>query len=299
MSTRHATTRTGGFPIGFRSLGPRWRENLEQVISFARNERFAGVDVGPLAPEDLKRIIDAGLRIGSIDLPQPWSDLASPDVGKRKAGADRCAAYVQSAVQFGCRNFFVVVFPEDAAGNRAENFRLAVDGYSRLCEAIAPLGARIVIEGYPGGPPHYHALACTPEGYRAIIRETPGQVIGVNFDPSHLLRMGIDPVRFLGEFAPHVYHVHAKDTEILDDDVYELGTLQTATFAKPHPYGRFAWRYTIPGHGVSRWGKLFRQLTDAGYEGMVSIELEDENFHNTDELEMRGFTASRDFLVHV
>ena len=56
---------------------------------------------------------------------------------------------------------------------------------------------------------------------------------GVNYDPSHLMRMNIDPLRFLYEFGNRVYHVHGKDTEWLSDNLYDYGSEQPATFAKP------------------------------------------------------------------
>jgi sugar phosphate isomerase/epimerase len=56
------------------------------------------------------------------------------------------------------------------------------------------------------------------------------------------------------------------------------------------------WRYTIPGHGGSRWPEMLRVLHDAGYAGAVSIELEDENFNGTLEGEKAGLLHARDFL---
>ena len=247
----------------------------------------------------IRQIVAAGLRVGSVDLKQPWDGLASADAGKRKATARMNAEHVKACVAEGARNFFVVVFPEDATRKRAENLALAADGYAQLCELIAPLGARVVVEGYPGGGPNYAALACTPEGYRAFFNAVGSDVVGVNFDPSHLLRMGIDPVRFLGEFAPRVHHVHGKDTELLDEGLYEFGNLQPATLAKPHAYGGHHWRYTIPGHGAAGVGAMFRLLKDAGYRGCVSVELEDEHFNGTEVGEKRGLLASRDFLAGV
>jgi sugar phosphate isomerase/epimerase len=44
---------------------------------------------------------------------------------------------------------------------------------------------------------------------------------------------------------------------------------------------------------------MFGILKDAGYQGMVSIELEDENFNGTEQGEKRGFTVSRDYLASV
>jgi len=153
-----------------------------------------------------------------------------------------------------------------------------------------------VLEGYPGGAPHYPALGCTPESLRALFRDIDSEVLAVNFDPYHLLRMGIDPVRFLNEFINRVHHVHAKDTELLDDALYDYGNLQTAVFAPPREFGQHHWRYTIPGHGQVRWSRLLEILVEADYAGRISIELEDEQFNGTTEGEQRGLIASQDFL---
>jgi sugar phosphate isomerase/epimerase len=120
----------------------------------------------------------------------------------------------------------------------------------------------------------------------------------VNYDPSHLIRLGVDHVRFLREFATHVKHVHAKDTQLYPDALYEFGT-QPATFAKPHGFGEWTWRYTIPGHGEARWVEIFSVLKEHGYRGAVSIELEDENFNGTDAGEQTALIQSRNFLSSV
>jgi len=287
-----ARTRTGAFPIGFRSWGSGWQERLADTIAFAAGNGFEGIDVAPLDPSAAKTIAEAGLRIGSVDLVR-WVDLASGDAGKRKAAAQDNLRIVRSLVAQGARNFFTVAMPEDTAARRSANFARAVDGYGQLCEAIAPLGARVVFEGWPG--PANASLACTPADYRALLREIP-RGCGINFDPSHLIRMGIDPVRFLEEFAPRVYHVHGKDTEILGEGLYEHGNLQDATFENPHGFGGHCWRYTIPGHGCARWGRMLGLLKAAGFDGLISIELEDENFNGSEEGEKRGLIASRAFL---
>ena len=123
-------------------------------------------------------------------------------------------------------------------------------------------------------------------------------MLDVNFDPSHLVRMGIDPHRFLREFGPRVRHVHLKDVEFLelDDELYEHGNLQPATFVAPHRYGGHHWRYTIPGHGVIRWATLMRELAGTGYAGRISIELEDEHYNGSEEAEQRALIGTREFL---
>lgn len=287
-----ARTRTGGLPIGFRSWGTGWQKELADTVAFAKDNGFESIDTGPLGAGELQKIPDGGLRIGSVDLLR-WPELASADAGKRKAAAEDNIRLVRAAVPMGAKSFFAVAVPEDVTAKRSENFSRVVDGYGRLCEAIAPLGACVVFEGWPG--PANSSLACTPADYRAVLREIP-RGCGINFDPSHLIRMGIDPVRFLDEFAPKVFHVHGKDTEIMDEDVYEHGHLQNATFAKQHGYGGSSWRYTIPGHGRARWGRMLGQLKETGYDGSISIELEDEDYNGSEDGEKRGLIAGRSFL---
>jgi sugar phosphate isomerase/epimerase len=294
-----AQTRTGSVPIGFRRGWSDWQKNLADVISFAKSNDFEGVDVEDLPAEQIEPIIAAGLRVGSVDLKRPWSAIASADSGKRKNAVATAAEHIKSVAAIGVRNFFTVVFPEDDSRDVVESFRFAVEGYAALAAAIGGSGARIVIEGYPGGHPWYPALCCTPASLREFFKETAADCLAINFDPSHLIRMGIDPVRFLGEFAPRVAHVHVKDTEISEEKIYEFGSLQQSALSKPYPFGGHFWRYTIPGQGVAPWGQLLSMLKDAGYKGAISVELEDMNFNGSEAGEKRGLIASRDFLMGV
>jgi sugar phosphate isomerase/epimerase len=294
-----AHTHTGSFPIGYRSTSSPWREDLDKTLAFARESGFDAIDVRVEDALAIKKVTDAGLRIGSVDLPQPWTDLAGADDGRRHAAAQRAIEFVRTAAGVGATVFFVAVMVEDPTAKRSVNLDRAADGYGRLCEAIKDLGVSIVIEGWPGPDPYAANLACTPEGYRAVFDAIGSDVMAVNYDPSHLVRMGIDPIRFLSEFAPRVRHVHAKDTMIVAEDMYQYGNLQPATLAKPYVYGGYAWRYTLPGHGVTPWINVMRILEANQYRGVISIELEDANFFGTEPLEKHGFIAARDFLVHV
>jgi sugar phosphate isomerase/epimerase len=167
-----------------------------------------------------------------------------------------------------------------------------VESFGELVPALEKADARLAVEGWPGPG----ALCCTPEAYRALFKELGSGAVAVNYDPSHLVRMGIDHLCFLREFAGRVRHVHGKDTEIREEDLYEYGNLQPPTFARPVAFGSMHWRYAIPGHGLVRWGEVFRILGEHGYPGCVSIELEDANFNGTEEGEKRGFLLGAQFL---
>ena len=284
------TTRTGNFPLGFRRGGSPWQKELPLLLAWAKDNELGVIDLGRNAQE-IAAVREAGLQIGSVDLLE-WQPMLSADATKRADAVAKNADYVAQCGAAGAKNFFVVMLPEDAARPRAENFGFMVESLNALAPALEQAGGRLVIEGWPGPG----ALCCTPETYRAAFRECPSMAIGINYDPSHLLRMGIDPLRFLQEFAPRVGHVHGKDTEIRPDDVYEYGYEQPSTFKKNPPFGAAAWRYTIPGAGSTDWSAVLGVLQASGYQGAVSIELEDADYNGSEAGEKRGILAGAQFL---
>lgn len=285
-------TRTGNFPLGFRLRGwSDWEKDLAGAIAWAQANDLEVIDLMAGDPAS-QRVIDAGLRVGSVDLPE-WRGMISPDKGKRAEAVAQNAAYVRTCAAYGPMNHFVVMLPDKPELPRAENFGYMVESFSELAPVMEAHQARLVIEGWPGPG----ALCCTPEGFRAFFRACPSQAMGINYDPSHLLRMGIDPLRFLHEFGERVFHVHGKDAELLAENLYEYGSEQPPTFAQPIRFGALHWRYTIPGHGVMRWIEAFRFLAANLYTGCVSIELEDASFADTAEAEKFGILQGVHFLA--
>jgi sugar phosphate isomerase/epimerase len=286
-----ARTRTGHFPIGFRRLWFEWHKDLPALIAWAKDNHFGVIDLGKDADQTAPLLFKAGLRPGSVDLVE-MGGMTSPDAEVRRQAVEKNSAYIKACGAFGPMNHFTVMVPKSPELPREENFRYIVDSYQQLVPALEAAKAKIVIEGWPGPG----ALCCTPESYGAFFRECSSPVFGVNYDPSHLLRMGIDPLRFLREFVSRVHHVHGKDTELFPEATYLYGTEQPPTLAKGHGFGSMHWRYTIPGHGVAPWTEIFAILAQANYAGAVSIELEDENFNAGEEKEKAGLLHGRNFL---
>jgi len=285
-------TRTGGYPIGFRRGGGEWQADLGELVKWAAANDLEVLDLRKDAPDVGQIAIDAGLRIGSVDLLDN-KGMISADKGKRAEAVAANAEYVKQCAKFGAVNHFLVMLPDDPALPRAENFGYMVESFGELAPVLEQHNARLAIEGWPGPG----ALCCTPEGYRALFREVPSPAMGINYDPSHLIRMDIDYLHFLEEFVDRVYHVHGKDTQHLAEAYYEFGREQPPTFAKPEPYSGMTWRYTIPGHGVARWVEIFRMLEANNYGGCVSIELEDRNFHRDPNAEREGILQGARFLT--
>ena len=285
-------TRTGQFPIGFRRMGYDWHKDINALIDWTKKQGLELIDLGRDGDTTAKTVIEAGLKVGSVDFAE-WQGMISSDKAKRADAVAKNAEYVKACAAAGASNFFLVMLPEDPAKPRKENFGYMVESFSELAPTLEAVGGHVVIEGWPGPG----ALCCTPEGYRGFFEHCPSKSMGVNYDPSHLLRMGIDPIRFLNEFIDRVYHVHGKDCTIINENLYEYGTEQPPTFAEPIPWGNMHWRYTIPGHGVSRWPKILSILDKHGYKGGISIELEDVKYSGSQANEELGILQGAHFLA--
>ena len=108
------------------------------------------------------------------------------------------------------------------------------------------------------------------------LREAVGPLVGMNLDPSHLFWMGGDPIeaaRVLGEQGA-LYHVHGKDSRPERRMAGPNGLLDT----KPIDQFRArSWNYVAVGcgHGAQWWKEFFSTVRMAGYDGDVSLEMED------------------------
>lgn len=93
---------------------------------------------------------------------------------------------------------------------------------------------------------------------------------GFNFDPSHLLWQGVDPVEFIRAFPDRIYHVHVKDAITTLDG--RTGILSSHLDWADHRRG---WNFRSPGRGGVNFEEIIRALNDIKYSGPLSVEWED------------------------
>ena len=122
---------------------------------------------------------------------------------------------------------------------------------------------------------HGMQLVYNPETLLRL-REAVGPIVGMNLDPSHLFWMGGDPIeaaRVLGEHGA-IYHLHGKDSRPERRLSGPNGLLDT----KPiDAFRSRAWNYVAvgAGHGLQWWQEFFSVVRMCGYDGDVSLEMED------------------------
>lgn len=106
------------------------------------------------------------------------------------------------------------------------------------------------------------------------LREAVGDVIGANFDPSHLIWQGIDPVAAIKALAGAIYHFHAKDTKIDKYNVAKFGVLDTKHYSD-ELHRSWIFRSVGYGNGLDYWRDIISALRLVGYDKVMSIEHED------------------------
>ena len=171
-------------------------------------------------------------------------------------------------------------------------FAEVLEQWPPLVKFAADRGVRIAIENcpmifsadeWPGG----RNLAYSPALWRRLFEAMPGETLGLNLDPSHLVWQLIDIQRVVREFGPRIYHVHAKDLEIDRDGLYDNGVMSLG----------MGWQVPrLPGLGEVQWNRFIAALIRAGYDGAVSVEHEDRSFEGDLDLVKRGFLLARNTL---
>jgi sugar phosphate isomerase/epimerase len=283
--------------IGFRIPGKAREISFEELCTWAVGTGFGSIDLGGPNAEQVQTATAAGLEIGTVDLPVPaMKQLLSPDPEKQKAGVETAKTAIDQTADAGCKRMFFVLLPEDNSQKRADSFANWKNAFPQVAAHAEQRGVRLALEGWPGPSPTYPAIGCTPEMWRAMFAAVPSAAFGLNFDPSHLIRIGVDYRRALDEFGDRVVHVHGKDTDFDQERLYEHGNLGP-TFRRAVGFSESWWRYTIPGEGIVDWGRMIGRLEDFGFNDVVSVELEDYRYNDTWELQGDGLKRSRDHLA--
>ena len=106
------------------------------------------------------------------------------------------------------------------------------------------------------------------------LREAVGPEIGANFDPSHLIWQGMDPITVIREMGDAIFHVHAKDTRIDPRNTAVNGVLDTKSYADEI---NRSWIFRSVGYGNDAlyWKDIISNLRMVGYDYAISIKHED------------------------
>ncbi len=218
---------------------------------------------------NLKAVLDGeGLELSQfVSTPH---DLSHEDQAKRDAAVDHWKKTVEVGVELGAGLINMVsshafamrdgvqvprlmnkpvlqTYAIDAPAGKDwnRNYDDYVAAIRRCADACEAAGVAMTVEPHPG-----RYLANT-DGALRLLEHVDSPALGVNFDPSHTFPCGDFPNVTVYRLGLNIRHCHISDNDGVTN---------------AH------WR---PGMGKIDWRAMFAALQEVGYDGVVSIELED------------------------
>jgi sugar phosphate isomerase/epimerase len=204
-----------------------------------------------------------------------------PDPAEREAVNHHVLRCIDAAADLGCPTVgtFVGRHPGRSV---TENLADAEEVFAPLVERAGERGVKIIVEncvmegwhpdGYPGN------LAYSPELWEWMFS------IGLylNYDPSHLMWIGIDPVAAVRPYLDRIPHAQAKDVELFPGRRDRYGYYGKAV-ERDDPWDVGWWRYRVPGLGQVDWVRLVDAMYEGGFDGVLSVEHEDPVWGGSEE----------------
>ena len=202
-----------------------------------------------------------------------WGDGDSEGVNERAAEEMKNTA--RAAQKFGVDvvNGFtgssiwhlLYCFPPTPMSMIDEGFQHFADQWNPVLDVFGECGVKFALEVHPT-----EIAFDLYSAERALKVLGDREEFGFNFDPSHLIWQGVDPVEFIRAFPDRIYHVHIKDAIVSLN-----GRSGILTSHLNFGDSRRGWDFRSPGRGGVNFEEIVRALNDIQYAGPLSIEWED------------------------
>jgi len=155
----------------------------------------------------------------------------------------------------------------------AEYEQQFADRFVPILDEFKKYGVKFAIEPHPNS---FVYDIYTAERAIELVDKHP--CLGYNFDPANILYLSISPQIFIDRLGERIFHVHAKDAELVEHNLAVGGTLMQGDMRRIDR----SFRFRIPGWGDVPWKKVITELSMVGYKGVLSYEHEDVTMSRMD-----------------
>lgn len=236
-------------------------ETLDSIAHWGKQQGYDFMEIGPHAPlDELERYLEQPRPLAVRALLYCRNVLHS-DLDKRRTFIDGTQKRIELARDLGV-GIVNISTGIDTSKPLRDNLTTCADILQNFCD-LAGKQVTVAVENCPDTG----NIAVNPELWLELIERVERPNFKLTYDPSHLIRLLIEPYESIYDFAEHIVHVHAKDAEVNHARLARRGFLDEGW-----------WRYRVPGWGQVDWQQVLTRLHEIGFTGGISLEHEDPLF---------------------
>jgi inosose dehydratase len=244
---------------------------LETCLAEAKLAGYAGVELGNKFPRQAHALRPVLARNG-LSLVSGWysSRLLERSVADEFKSVE---SHLELLAALGCK---VMVYAETSRcvhGDRAAPLSrrpvLARDEWQEFGERLTAMGRHLAQRGLRLAYHHHMGTVVQSEADIDALMAGTGPEVGLLLDTGHLTYAGGDPAAVALRHAARIVHVHCKDVRL---DVLAAVRQRDSSFLNAVLEGVF----TVPGDGGVDYAAVLTVLAQAGYEGWLVVEAEQD-----------------------
>lgn len=251
------------------------KENtFEQCVSEMALAGFTGSEVGNKYPKD-PEVLKKALELRGVEICNQWFSsflITKPfEEVEKEFRAQLTFLKAMGAKVIGASEQSHSVQGQMDTPVFGHKYEMNDEEWDTFCTGMNKLG-KIAKEEYGIALTFHHHMGTVVQSLAEVDRmmeNTDPEYVSLLFDTGHFTYCGEDPLEVVKKYVHRIKHVHLKD---IRPEVVEQVKKENMSFLA----GVRAGAFTIPGDGYINYDPIFKVLEDAGYEGYMVVEAEQD-----------------------
>lgn len=251
------------------------KENtFEQCVSEMALAGFTGSEVGNKYPKD-PEVLKKALELRGVEICNQWFSsflITKPfEEVEKEFRAQLAFLKAMGAKVIGASEQSYSVQGKMDTPVFGHKYEMNDEEWDTFCTGMNKLG-KIAKEEYGIALTFHHHMGTVVQSLAEVDRmmeNTDPEYVSLLFDTGHFTYCGEDPLEVVKKYVHRIKHVHLKD---IRPEVVEQVKKENMSFLA----GVRAGAFTIPGDGCINYDPIFKVLEDAGYEGYMVVEAEQD-----------------------
>ena len=251
------------------------KENtFEQCVSEMALAGFTGSEVGNKYPKD-PEVLKKALELRGVEICNQWFSsflITKPfEEVEKEFRAQLTFLKAMGAKVIGASEQSYSVQGQMDTPVFGHKYEMNDEEWDTFCTGMNKLG-KIAKEEYGIALTFHHHMGTVVQSLAEVDRmmeNTDPEYVSLLFVTGHFTYCGEDPLEVVKKYVHRIKHVHLKD---IRPEVVEQVKKENMSFLA----GVRAGAFTIPGDGCINYDPIFKVLEDAGYEGYMVVEAEQD-----------------------